>query len=251
MELRQTLTGEFASRRPRNARYSQRTFARDLGTAHATLSQVLRSRRVLSPRPVRQFGRQFHLSPADIADACEQHHADAVLRLARLVSFRPNSCGIATRTGLPLDAVNAALARLLHQRQLLMSSTKGTGPFPLMPNPVVRRQIVSPEPDRPAAFYQKLFAWKISQALAPGYRELLSGSATGVDSGVWPAPPGGKSFVQLFGTAPDLDPGVSQAIAPGARTIIPKSILPDGDAMAALLDPTGLSFAVCQLRTAG
>lgn len=122
MDLRHTLSAEFASRRARNARYSLRAFARDLGTDHATLSQVLRSRRVLSPRMVRQFGRKLHLSPADIADACEQHHADAILRLARLASFRPNSRWIATRTGLPLDAVNAALARLLHQRQLVMSS---------------------------------------------------------------------------------------------------------------------------------
>lgn len=122
MDLRQTLTVEFDQRRKRNARYSLRAYARDLGTDHATLSQLLRGRRVLSPRLVRQFGRKLHLSAVDIADACEQHHADAILRLARLASFRPNSRWIATRTGLPLDAVNAALARLLHQRQLVMSS---------------------------------------------------------------------------------------------------------------------------------
>ena len=46
-----------------------------------------------------------------------------------------------------------------------------------MPNPVVRWQILSPEPDQAAGFYQKLFAWKLSQANALGYRELLSGSA--------------------------------------------------------------------------
>lgn len=122
MDLRQTLQAEFDQRKRRNSRYSLRAFARDLGTDHATLSQVLRCRRVLSPRHVRQFGRRLHLSEADIADACEQHHADAILRLARLAVFRPNSRWIATRTGLPLDSVNAALARLLHQRQLVMSS---------------------------------------------------------------------------------------------------------------------------------
>lgn len=122
MDLRQTLIAEFDQRRQRNSRYSLRAFARDLGTDHATLSQLLRGRRVLSPRLVRQFGRRLHLSDADIADACEQHHAEAILRLAGLPSFRPNSRWIATRTGLPLDSVNAALARLLHQRQLVMAS---------------------------------------------------------------------------------------------------------------------------------
>jgi len=113
---------EFNQRHRRNARYSLRAFARDLGTDHATLSQLLRGRRILSPRLVRQFGRRLHLTAADIADACAQHHADAILRLARLASFRPNSRWIATRTGLPLDAINAALARLLHQRQLVMQA---------------------------------------------------------------------------------------------------------------------------------
>lgn len=120
MDLRQLLATEFARRRHGNARYSLRAFARDLGTDHATLSQVMRGRRVLSPRLVRQFGRKLHLGPADIAEACERHHADAILRLARLKSFRADSRWIATRTCLPLDAVNAALARLLHDRQLVM-----------------------------------------------------------------------------------------------------------------------------------
>ncbi len=131
MDLRQTLTAELGQRRLRNARYSLRAFARDLGTDHATLSQLLRGRRVLSPRLVRQFGRKLHLSTADIADASEQHHADAILRLSRLASFRPNSRWIATRTGLSLDSVNAALARLLHQRQLVMeSATQWKFPHP-------------------------------------------------------------------------------------------------------------------------
>ena len=122
MELRQTLTTEFEQRQRRNPRYSLRAFARDLGTDHATLSQLLRGRRVLSPRLVQQFGRKLHLSAADIADACEQHHADAILRLARLQSFRPNSRWIATRTGLPLDAVNSALDRLVRHGDLVMAS---------------------------------------------------------------------------------------------------------------------------------
>jgi hypothetical protein len=133
VDLRQSLTVEFDQRRRRNPRYSLRAYARDLGTDHATLSQLLRGRRLLSPRLVRQFGRRLHLSAADIADACEQHHADAILRLARLASFRPNSRWIATRTGLPLDAVNAALARLLHQRQLVMQSTD-RWTIPLLPH---------------------------------------------------------------------------------------------------------------------
>ncbi len=122
MDLKVLLAAELAQRRQRNARYSLRAFARDLGTDHATLSQLMRGRRVLSPAMVRQIGRKLHLRAADIAEACAQHHADAILRLAARSTFRPNSRWIATRTGLPLDAVNTALARLLHQRLLVMES---------------------------------------------------------------------------------------------------------------------------------
>ena len=117
-----------------------------------------------------------------------------------------------------------------------------------MPNPVVRWQILSAEPDRTAGFYQKLFAWQLSQANALGYRELLSGSDAGIDGGVWPAPPGVKSFVQLFVEVPDIDACMTRATGLGAQVIIPKSVLPDGDTMAVLLDPTGATFAVCQPR---
>ena len=115
-----------------------------------------------------------------------------------------------------------------------------------MPNPVVRWQILSPEPNQAAAFYQKLFAWKLDQANALGYRELRSGSDAGIDGGVWPAPPGVKSFVQLFIEVPDVAACITRATGLGAQVLIPKSVLPDGDAMAVLLDPTGISFAVCQ-----
>lgn len=129
MELKQTLAAEFAQRRGRNVRYSLRAFARDLGTDHATLSQVMRGRRVLSPRMAQKFGRRLQLPESDILEACEQHNAEAILRLGQTSAFRPNSRWIATRTGLPLDGVNAALARLIHERRLVMQ-TKHKWIFP-------------------------------------------------------------------------------------------------------------------------
>jgi predicted enzyme related to lactoylglutathione lyase len=49
-----------------------------------------------------------------------------------------------------------------------------------MPNPVVRWQIVTPEPERAATFYHKLFGWELSTANAMGYRELHSGATSQV-----------------------------------------------------------------------
>lgn len=117
-----------------------------------------------------------------------------------------------------------------------------------MPNPVVSWQLLTSEPDLAARFYQKLFAWKLSTANALGYRELHSGDAAGIDGGVWPAPPGVKSFVPLFVEVPDLDACLAEATSLGAQVIIPKSVLPEGDCMAVLLDPVGVSFAIRQSK---
>jgi len=122
VDLQQTLATEFSQRRRRNARYSLRAFARDLGTDHATLSQILRRRRALTSRTIRQLGGRLRLCAADIAEACVWQNTQTVLRLASSPAFRPNSRWIATRTGLPIDAVNVSLQRLLHQRHLVMAA---------------------------------------------------------------------------------------------------------------------------------
>ncbi|HEX4683162.1 MAG TPA: VOC family protein [Gemmatimonadaceae bacterium] len=116
-----------------------------------------------------------------------------------------------------------------------------------MANPVVRWQIISPDPDATAKFFQSVFDWTMHQDNALGYRELKTGDG-GIDGGVWPGPPQEKPFAQLFVEVPDVAAHVERATKKGARVIVPPSVLPDGDTMAVLLDPTGLPFALCSLR---
>jgi uncharacterized protein len=118
-----------------------------------------------------------------------------------------------------------------------------------MSSPVVSWQIVSPNPEACASFYRKLFGWTVTQANGLGYRELKSGHSRGIDGGLWPAPPEQKGFVQLFIEVDDIDACLAKATQLGAQVIVPKSVLPDGDIMAVLLDPTGLSVGVCTLGT--
>lgn len=119
-----------------------------------------------------------------------------------------------------------------------------------MPNPIVRWQIVSPDPERTSTFYRSLFGWDLSQANAMGYRELRTGSMNTqpVNGGVWPAPPGQAPLCQLFIAVEDVQACVAQAEALGAKVVVPCSVLPDGDVMAVLMDPTGLPFGVCRLK---
>ena len=88
---------------------------------------------------------------------------------------------------------------------------------------VVRWQIVTPHAESSANFYKKLFGWTVTQDNAPD------------------AP----SFVQLFVEVSDVDATIATAEKLGATVIVLKAVLPDGDVMAVLRDPTGITFGLC------
>jgi uncharacterized protein len=115
-----------------------------------------------------------------------------------------------------------------------------------MPNPVTHFQILSPAPDEHAAFYRSLFGWSIDAANPLGYRQLDTGTERGIQGGIWPAPPQASAFVQLFVEVEDLDASVQKAVELGSKAIIPPQTLPQGDRMAVLMDPHGLTFALTQ-----
>ncbi len=116
-----------------------------------------------------------------------------------------------------------------------------------MSDPVVQWQIVTTNPDSVATFYRKLFGWKITTQNALGYREVETGDG-GMRGGIWPAPPDAHSFVQLFVSVADVDRSVEQAIQLGAKVIVPATTLPDGDMLAIVADPHGMTFGLMQGR---
>ena len=113
-----------------------------------------------------------------------------------------------------------------------------------MGNPVVQWQIVAQDADKVADFYARLFDWKINMNNALGYRALESGNGRGIPGGVWPRGDEGHNLVQLFVEVDDIDRYLAKAESLGGRTLVPKQLLPDGDAMALLVDPAGLSVAL-------
>src|ERR1700750_1446864 len=101
-----------------------------------------------------------------------------------------------------------------------------------MGNPVTQFQILSKTPEATAEFYSGLFGWKVNDNNAMGYRRIETGSKEGIQGGIWPAPPQSSNFVQLFVTVEDVNLCVRKAEAMGAKTIIPATMLPEGDEMA-------------------
>jgi plasmid maintenance system antidote protein VapI len=148
--FRQHLQDELSRRCARNPQYSLRAFALDLGTDHASLSQLLRGKRVMTAPMIERFGRCLGLAPEAIeafarrerltepgpghaavvheiqtlsqyaaAIVSEWEHL-ALLELTHVADFRPDVGWIARVLGITPDAVTLALQRLLHLGLLVM-----------------------------------------------------------------------------------------------------------------------------------
>jgi len=109
-----------------------------------------------------------------------------------------------------------------------------------MGQPVTQFQILAKDPDRAARFYATLFNWTVNADNPLGYRQLNTGSERGIQGGIWPSPPDGHSFVQLFVEVDDVAATLDRAREMGGGMVIPPSKLPGGDEMAVMLDPEGI-----------
>ena len=115
-----------------------------------------------------------------------------------------------------------------------------------MGQPVTRWQIVSPQAERLAEFYCKLFDWEANRDNLLNYQTIDTASEAGIPGGIWPAPPEAPSFVQLFIEVDDCAAYAQAAAALGGKVLMPPQALPDGDVMAILHDPSGMSFGIVQ-----
>ncbi len=113
-----------------------------------------------------------------------------------------------------------------------------------MGQPVMQWQILAKDPDKVAGFYRDLFGWTVNADNALGYRMINTGSERGIGGGVWPSPPEGHSFVQLFIEVDDMQAFVAKATQLGASVIIPPQKLPAGDELAIMHGPEGVPFGM-------
>lgn len=113
-----------------------------------------------------------------------------------------------------------------------------------MSHPVMRWQIVTPAPKQASEFYCRLFGWTSTRDNQLNFEMIDTGSERGIAGGIWPAPPRAPSFVQLFIEVDDCVAMVEQARTLGASVLIPPQALPDGDTLAILQDPNGMSFGL-------
>ena len=113
-----------------------------------------------------------------------------------------------------------------------------------MGRPVTQWQIVAKDPERAANFYAQLFDWKVDADNALNYRMIDTQSDKGIPGGIWPCPPEGHPLVQLFVEVEDVQAYLDKAQELGGNVVLPPQMLPDGDEMAMIVDPEGMSIGL-------
>ncbi len=110
--------------------------------------------------------------------------------------------------------------------------------------PVVQWQMLVKDPEAQSAFYGSLFGWQVNSDNPLGYRVVDTGSLDGIQGGIWPSPPEGHNFVQLFIRVASVSEYAARAEQLGARVIMPPQTLPQGEVLAILQDPQGIAFGL-------
>lgn len=152
MQFRERLQIEFNARKATNPRYSLRAFAASLGAEHSTVSQILRGTRPVPTVSIRAWARKLGMLPEEAAIYVAAAHALSpensqrahqllhwsaealaimnepihfdLLRITRDPKFQPDVRWISRQTGVSIDQVNRALARLLRLRLLEMGASE-------------------------------------------------------------------------------------------------------------------------------
>jgi predicted enzyme related to lactoylglutathione lyase len=110
-----------------------------------------------------------------------------------------------------------------------------------MGNPVVHWELLSKDPAKVSAFYEKLFGWKIQHRPELNYRIVETGGEGGINGGItrpehegeWP----GNMTVYI--AVDDLAAYRSRIVAAGGKILIEEQAVPGMGALSLFTDPDG------------
>jgi transcriptional regulator with XRE-family HTH domain len=118
------LNREYERRKRRNARYSLRAFARDLGCDHSTLSQWMRGKRPITEEAAGLICQALGLHGVDRRRVCELDEIDLQVVAAARETEARNCHDLSAASGLGIDRLNISLSKLMRLGVLRMAGSE-------------------------------------------------------------------------------------------------------------------------------
>jgi hypothetical protein len=114
-----------------------------------------------------------------------------------------------------------------------------------MGRPIMHFEIASPNLEGAAAFYEKLFDWRIGDEQTDGYR-LVETADGSIGGGLLRSPEGVFPYVTVYVGVEDLEGTLERAEELGGKTVVEPMAIPGAGRFAVFQDPDGVMLGLFQ-----
>ena len=110
-----------------------------------------------------------------------------------------------------------------------------------MGRPVVHWEMMSKDPAKVAAFYQKVFDWKVQDRPELNYRIVETGARDGINGGIVkpPHPEPWPGNMTMYVDVDDLAAYRKRVVEAGGKVVIEEQAVPGMGKLSLFLDPEG------------
>ena len=110
-----------------------------------------------------------------------------------------------------------------------------------MGRPVVHWELMSKDPAKAAAFYEKVFDWKVENRPEINYRIVETGAKAGINGGIVkpPHPEPWPGNMTMYVDVDDLAAYRKRVVEAGGKVVIEEQTVPGMGKLSLFLDPEG------------
>jgi predicted enzyme related to lactoylglutathione lyase len=106
-------------------------------------------------------------------------------------------------------------------------------------NPVVFFEVFAKSSDTVKKFYKELFGWQITTDPNLNYGYVETGGGKGIPGGIGQTRDGQPTMLTFYVEVPDIDKALESANKLGAKTVMPKTVIPNAATIGLFADPEG------------
>jgi hypothetical protein len=106
-------------------------------------------------------------------------------------------------------------------------------------NPVVFFEVFAKSSDKIGKFYKELFGWQINTDPKLNYGYVDTGAGKGIPGGIGQTRDNQPNMLTFYVEVPDIDKALEAANRLGAKTVMPKTVIPGAATIGLFADPEG------------